>query len=103
MKSTLMQMAAVTLMQLCLNMYAFMPLLTLSHGEFCKICAVIVYGLLSHIIPIVVSVVLTILVFLEVYKGTELGDYFRTQQPCRGKRNATIYSLYLNITKFDEN
>ena len=96
-KSTLMQMAAVTLMQLCLNMYAFMPLLTLSHGEFCKICAVIVYGLLSHIIPIVVSVVLTILVFREVYKGTELVDYFRTQQPCRGKRNITRAMIAVNV------
>ena len=74
-----------------------MPLLTLSHGEFCKICAVIVYGLLSHIIPIVVSVVLTILVFREVYKGTELVDYFRTQQPCRGKRNITRAMIAVNV------
>ena len=95
-KSTLIQIITITVILLCVYIFQFNAVL--QHVHMYEMGQVIVYGLLSHILPIVVSTVLTILVIQEITNNISvLGESINSGPSRHGGRNITQAMVTANV------
>ena len=90
-KSTLSQIVAVGTILLVLNIYNFFSKAVYDFGYL------VVYVLLSHIVPVLISVVLTILVILEFTKKASNHKESVNTVPRQGGRNVTKAMIVVNV------
>ena len=89
--STMIQIIVISITILCLNSYHFINFFLSNYRyDVLGIGTVIVYVLMSHTVPIGVSVLLTILVIHELRNNTsDLGDSRNLGPPRNGEKNIT--------------
>ena len=92
-KSTLSQIAAVGTILLVLNIYNFFS----KTVDLYNIGYLVVYVLLSHIVPVLISAVLTILVILEFTKKASNHKESVNTVPRQGGRNVTKAMIVVNV------
>ena len=96
--SVIRQILTISAILLCFNLYLIFFDKASNPEETFSICIIIIYVIISHIIPLVASSILTFLVVCEFSKNTShVADSRNTRPASCGERNITKAMIVVNL------